>query len=158
MSTIDTLRANVLAAVASLVPAGTEVLEGRVPATAFALAIRTPAVVVFYGGKPKKEDGPIGNRGKQGYSYLFTIAIVEADWAAPAGAAYRAANIAELIHGSPASPPGTPNLRTIDVGTINDEHVRLKFVSEAPEIDPGSTAQGGKFAMVQLWETEQVRQ
>jgi hypothetical protein len=156
-STIDMLRTNVMAAIRSLVPADVEVLEGRVPATAFALAIRTPAVVVFYGGKPKKEDGPIGRRDRQGYSYVFTIAIVEANWATPQGAAYEAANLAEIIHGSPTSPDGTPNLRTIDLGVIHEDHVRLRFVSEAPEIDAGSTAQGGKFALVQTWQTEEVR-
>lgn len=157
MSTIATLRANVLAAVTSLVPAGTEVIEARVPATSFALAIRQPCVVVSYSGSPKKEPGPVGKRGVHGYVWGFTIAIIEADWQAPAGAAYRAADIAALLRGEPSLPDTTPNLQTINLGTVRGEDVYLTFVSEAPEIDPGSTAQGGKFALVQQYETNEVR-
>jgi len=156
-TTISTLRTNVLAAVAAVLPAGTDVFEARVPAASFSVAIRQPAVVVSYAGKPKREGGPIGNRGRQGYVYAFTIAVVESDWASPAGAAYRAADLAELLLGSPALPDATDNLRTLSLGTVHDEEVFLRFVSESLEIDPGSTAQGGKFALVQQWETNEVR-
>lgn len=158
MSTISTLRANLLSAIATILPVGTEIIEARVPAASFSVAIRHPAVVVSYSGKPKKEPGPVGNRGKQGYSYVFTIAIVEENWQGPAEAAYGAAELAELLHGSPALSPATLNLRTANLGTINDEAVYLQFVSESLEVDPGSTAQGGKFAIVQTWETGEIRQ
>jgi hypothetical protein len=157
MSTIATLRTNLVAAVTAIVPAGTDVFEARVPAASFSVAIRQPAVVISYAGKPKREAGPVGNRGRQGYVYAFTIAVVESNWQTPAGAAYLAADLAELLLGSPALPPATDNLRTLSLGTINDEEVFLKFVSESLEVDPGSTAQGGKFAIVQQWETNEVR-
>ena len=153
MSTIATLRAAVVNAVTSLVPAGTEVLEARVPATSFALAIRPPCVVISYAGSPKREPGPLGKRGVHGYVWVFTLAIVEADWQTPAGAAYKAADIAALLRGEPSLPDTTPNLQTINLGTVRDQDVYLTFVSEAPEIDSGGTAQGGKFALVQQYET-----
>lgn len=157
MSTIATLRTNVLAAVTSLVPVGTSVVEARVPATSFALAKQTPCVVISYAGSPKKEPGPVGRRGVHGYVWVFTLAIVEADWQTAAGAAYKAADIGALLRGEPSLPPTAPNLQTISLGTVRGEEVYLTFVSEAPEIDPGGTAEGGKFALVQQYETNEVR-
>jgi hypothetical protein len=157
VSTIATLRQNVLNAIASVLPFGTEIIEARVPATSFALAVRQPCVVVSYAGSPKKEPGPVGKRGVHGYVWVFTIAIVEADWQTPAGAAYKAADIGALLRGEPSLPDTTPNLQTICLGNVRGEDVYLTFVSEAPEIDPGGTAQGGKFALVQQYETNEVR-
>ena len=72
----------------------------------------------------------------------------------PAAAVERAEDIAELIFGSPSLPPSTPNLHTISLGTISGQDVYLKCIDEAKQVDPGSTAQGGKYAVVQRWETD----
>lgn len=154
MSTIATLRASVKAAVTSLVPAGTEVLEARLPVMSFALAIRLPAVVISYIGMPKKKEGTLGTRGNQGCTHAFTIAVIEQGWEQPAAAVERAEDIAELLFGSPALPPATPNLHTIVLGNISGQDVYLKCLGASKEVDPGSTAQGGKYGIFQQWETD----
>lgn len=154
MSEISTLRANVKAAVVSLVPVGTEVLEARIPEMSFALAVRPPTVVISYTGKPKKREGTLGTRGNQGYTHAFTIAVIELGFEQPAAAVDRAEDIAELIFGSSALPPATPNLHTIVLGTISGQSVYLKCLGDAKQVDPGSTAQGGKYGVFQQWETD----
>jgi hypothetical protein len=157
VTAISTLRANLIGLIGTLLP-GTEILETRMPEAWFAVNIRGgSAVVVSYAGKPKREPGPIGKRDRQGYVYRFTIAITGENWAAPAEATYAAADMAETLFGSPFAPPNTPNLRTETIGSIAGEALYLRFVDEVMQMAPNSTPEGGRFAIVQTWETNEAR-
>lgn len=147
MSNASTIRAALKIAIAALVPSGTNVYEARVPQMVFAVALRRPAVVIAYGGKPKAGEGPVGRRDRQGYVYAFTIAVVGEDWQTPEGAAYDAADISDALMA----------LRTVQLTTINGNPVYLAFESETPEVLSGATEQGGLYAMVQSWRTNEVR-
>lgn len=157
MTAIATIRANVLALVRTLLP-GYDVLEGRTPDSWFALNLRGgTSVVVSWAGEAKREPGPIGTRERQGYVYRFVLAVTGENWADPVGATYEAADVLEILKGSPTAAPGTPNLRNQTVGTIAGEKLYLRFADAAAQIAPTSTAQGGRFAWLSTWETNEVR-
>lgn len=154
---LETLRTNLIALVGSLLP-GYNVKESLLPGAWWAVAYEGGvAVVVSYGGKPKRGEGATGTRVKQDYVYRFMVAVCGENWAAPAGASYEAADVAEILFGSPNAPPGTPNLRNQSIGSINGEAVYLTFVDESPQAAPNSQPDGGRFAWIQTWETTEVR-
>lgn len=154
---ISMLRTNLLNAIRLLLPE-LDVIEARTPDAWYAMNLRGgTAVVVSYAGKPKRREGPVGRRGVQGYVFRFSIAITGEDWASPAGATYEAADVAEELFGSPTLPVETPSLRTTSLGTIAGETVYLRFVDEQMQMAPNSTPEGGRMAIVQTWETDEVR-
>ncbi len=125
-----------------------DVEQARSPQAIFAVAKRLPCVVVAYAGKPKEDEGPVGRRDVQKYSYRWVIAVVDEDWQTPEGAAMRVADLTETIF---------DGLRTVQLATVGQNPVFLKFESESPEVDPGAGDQGGRYAMVQAWRTNDVR-
>ena len=152
-TTISLLRTAVLDAIHTVLP-DVQVLEARSPQGWFALNITGDlAVIVAYAGRPKKAEGVVGRRDRQRYVYQFSIAVADSDWQLPVGANYAAADLAERLIGSPNTADTVPNLRTQPLVKIHDDMVYLKFISETPTMAPNSTPFGGKFALVQLWET-----
>jgi len=158
VSDIQTLCDAVNAAIVSLLPSTVDVREARMPDLIFQTELRGDGVVWSYAGIRKTDGGPLGDRGRQGYVFGFAVAAVGMDWSSPAGAVKEARDLAETLRGSPSQSmiPGgqrTPNLRTIRLTMIGDDPVYLVFLSESPRLDPQATAQGGRFAFVQSWET-----
>lgn len=145
MSVAGTIRGNLETAIAALVPEAT-IYQARVPQAIFEVAVRKLAIVIAYAGKPKLREGPVSHRDRQRFAFSFVIAIVAEDWQTPEGAAYSAADVAERLM----------PLRNVQVATVNGNPLYLAFESEAPEVNPGATAQGGEYAMVQQWRTNEV--
>jgi hypothetical protein len=153
-TTISLLRTKLLQTIKDIVGPDTEVLEGRAPQAWFAMNVRgKPAIVLTYAGRPKRNDGPLSRRDRQRYVYQFSIAVADADWQTPVGANYEAADLAEKLAGSPNNADTVPNLRTAPLIKIHDDWVYLRFISETPTMAPTSTPQGGRFALIQIWET-----
>ena len=145
-------------AIRSLIPADYDVQEARAQALLFETMLRPPGVVWCYGGSRKLGTGPLGDRGRQDYAFGFTIGCVGMDWSTAAGAVEQARDIAERLRGRPtqaALPDGqrTPNLRTISLGRLGDDPQYLVFANETPTLARGTDPHGGRFALIQQWET-----
>lgn len=153
-TTISIVRAGLIAAIKTVLGPDVPVFESRVRAAWYLMNLPGhEAIVMCYEGQPMKERGPVGSRDRQGYVYRFSIAICSGDWATPVGATYGAADLGERLRGSPALPRETPNLRTQQIATILGEDVYVRFLDEVPTAAPNSTMQGGRFALLQTWET-----
>ena len=140
----------VLAAIGGVAP---DVLEGKTAKAWFLMNLRgNDGIVLGYENKTLKKRGPLGKR-KDKIQFRFTIAICSGDWREPVGATYRAADIAEYLTGSSALPDDTPSLRGLVLANVDDCDIYLHYVSESAEMAPNSTLQGGRFALVQTWET-----
>jgi hypothetical protein len=59
----------------------------------------------------------------------------------------------EYLMGSPSLPESTPNLNEIVLAHLGGDDIYLRYLNETPKMAPNSTYQGGRFALVQLWET-----
>ena len=148
MNVVRQIRDSLIPALEAIVGAEVDVLQARAPQAIFGIAKRFPAVVVAYAGKPKDGEGPVGRRDLQRYSYRWLIAVVDSDWQTPEGAAMRVSDLTEAI---------IDGLRTVQMTTVASNPLYLQFESESPEVDPGAAEQGGRYAMVQVWRTNDVK-
>jgi hypothetical protein len=153
-TTISLLRTKLLQTIRDILGPDVEIIEARHPQAWFSMNVRGKvAIVLSYAGRPKRDDGPLSRRDRQRYVYQFSVAVADADWQTPVGANYEAADLAERLAGSPNDADTVPNLRNAPLIKVHDDMVYLRFISETPTIAPTSTPQGGRFALVQIWET-----
>ena len=146
------------AAIKSLVGPNVDVQEARHNSLTFALKLRGDGIVWSYDGYSKVPPGSLGDRGRQPFSFRFTITVLGMDWSSPAGANTEAREMAETLRLSPADaqldPSIRPNgLRTIPLGTVGADTIYLQFESENVVLDPNSTPQAGRVGFVQTWTT-----
>jgi hypothetical protein len=141
----------VLAAVGGTAP---NLLEGKTPEAWFLMnLVGAEAVVFSYVDKKLVARGPLGKRLDR-CTYQFSIALCSGNWAEPVGANYTAADLSEYLAGSPSISLTVPRLRDLEIATIGPDPIYLRYVSEATKLAPNSTLQGGRSAIVQLWETD----
>ena len=140
----------VLAAIGGTAP---NLFEGKSPDAWFLMNIvGAEGVVYSYAKKRLEARGTIGKRNDR-TPYRFSIALCSGNWADPVGATYTAADLAEYLAGSPTLPSTVPSLRESIIGNISGDDICLRFVDEETKLAPNSTVQGGRIAIVQLWET-----
>lgn len=160
---IATLRANLKAAVAAVFadPAVKSasgltpiILEGKTAEAWFLMNLPGgEGIVIAYAPKQLKSRGPEGKR-RNRLCQRFSIALCSGNWAEPVGATYTAADLGEYLMGSPTLPPETTNLNDTKIGSINGDDIYIRYLSEEVKMAPNSTFEGGRSAIVTLWETD----
>jgi hypothetical protein len=143
----------VLAAIGGTAP---NLFEGKTPDAWFLMNLVGAEGVVFsYDKKVLEARGPLGKRLDR-WHFRFAIAFCSGNWAEPVGATYAAADLAEYLAGSPTLPDGTPRVRELVVGNIDGNEIHIRCVDEVTKLAPNSTLQGGRIAIVQIWETSEA--
>jgi len=150
VSTIGTLRTGIKAAIAGVSAlSAVQVYDAAIPAHAYALALRKPALVLSYRGRRKLDDGPLTSRDRYRMVYQWTITLVAQDWREPAGAVTRTLGIEEMAEALDA-------IRLVSIGTVGDETVYPVFESETIDVPGDRGDEGGPASIVQEWTTTEV--
>jgi len=147
MSTVNTLRAGIHAAIATLT--SVDRYDALRVEDAFGIAKRRPAIVVVYQGR-RKGNGPVSQRTRNTISYRWSTVIVAENWrdavSALSEATYGAEALSELLDG----------VRDVSIGTVNDDTVYLRIVDESIQVPPDRPVDGGPVLYVTNWETTEV--
>jgi hypothetical protein len=144
MSTVNSIRTGINAALATLLPT-TQRYDALLVEDAFDISKRRPSIVVVYLGR-QKATGPLSQTLKNTMRYRWALIFVAENWRDGISSGTEMLDLSDTVDA----------IRAVEVATIDSEPVRLQFVDDSFQAPPGRPVDGGPAVYITNWVTTEV--